>query len=66
MTRPNSFVLAKLRVNRLLPLMFEWSEPNYADLGLTASGVDRHGSAYIFDENASRMVWKFTLNKVDD
>lgn len=22
--------------------------------------------AYIFDENASRMVWKFTINKVDD
>jgi hypothetical protein len=21
---------------------------------------------YIFDENAGRMVWKFTLNKVDD
>lgn len=24
------------------------------------------GGAYIFDENAGRMVWKFTLNKVED
>ncbi|MEQ1605433.1 MAG: hypothetical protein ABL999_11260 [Pyrinomonadaceae bacterium] len=24
------------------------------------------GGVYIFDENAGRMVWKFTLNRVDD
>ncbi len=57
----NRAMLGAVETSRSVPLFNKLAPGKWQFLGFwrVASGV------YIFDESQSRMVWKFTLNRVD-